>query len=47
MSNIAQIASARVIIGVDTHQDRHVASALDGLGPPARGDQHPDHPGGL
>jgi transposase len=32
MSNIAQIAPTRVVIGVDTHQDRHVAAALDGLG---------------
>jgi transposase len=34
MSNIAQIAPTRVVIGVDTHQDRHVAAALNDLGRP-------------
>ncbi len=32
MTTIAQIAPARVVIGVDTHKDTHVAVALDGLG---------------
>jgi transposase len=32
MSNIAQIAPTRVVIGVDTHLDRHVAVAVDQLG---------------
>ncbi len=32
MSNIAQIGPTRVVIGVDTHKDLHVAVALDGLG---------------
>lgn len=32
MTKIAQITPARVVIGVDTHKDVHVAVALDGLG---------------
>lgn len=32
MTNIAQIAPASVVIGVDTHKDLHVAVALDSLG---------------
>ena len=32
MTNIAQMAPARVVIGVDTHKDVHVAVALDNLG---------------
>ena len=32
MTTIAQIAPARVIIGVDTHKDAHVAVALDDVG---------------
>ncbi len=32
MTNIAQIGPTRVIIGVDTHKDQHVAVALNGLG---------------
>jgi len=32
MTNIAQITPTRVVIGVDTHKDVHVAVALDGLG---------------
>ncbi|MCU4185750.1 IS110 family transposase [Acidiferrimicrobium sp. IK] len=32
MTNIAQIGPTRVVIGVDTHKDLHVAVALDGLG---------------
>jgi transposase len=34
MSNIAQMAPDRVVIGVDTHLDAHVAAALDHLGRP-------------
>lgn len=32
MTNIAQIGSARVIVGVDTHKDVHAAVAIDELG---------------
>ena len=32
MTKIAQITPSRVVIGVDTHKDLHVAVALDGLG---------------
>ncbi|MGH9266744.1 MAG: IS110 family transposase [Acidimicrobiales bacterium] len=32
MTNTALFSPARVIIGVDTHKDLHVAAALDGLG---------------
>ena len=32
MTKIAQISPTRVVIGVDTHKDLHVAVALDGLG---------------
>lgn len=32
MTKIAQITPTRVVIGVDTHKDLHVAVALDGLG---------------
>ena len=32
MTKIAQITPSRVVIGVDTHKDMHVAVALDGLG---------------
>lgn len=32
MTNIAQFDAARVVVGVDTHKDEHVAVAIDGLG---------------
>lgn len=32
MTKISQIAPTRVVIGVDTHKDQHVAVALDSLG---------------
>ncbi len=32
MSTIAHIEAKRVIVGVDTHKDEHVAVAIDGLG---------------
>jgi hypothetical protein len=32
MTKIAQISPTRVVVGVDTHKDLHVAVALDGLG---------------
>ena len=32
MSTIAHNGAARVVVGIDTHKDEHVAVAVDGLG---------------
>ena len=32
MTTIAHFGSDRVVVGVDTHKDEHVAVAIDGLG---------------
>ena len=32
MTKIAHLDGARVIVGVNTHKDEHVAVAIDGLG---------------
>ncbi len=32
MTKIAHFEAKRVIVGVDTHKDEHVAVAIDGLG---------------
>ncbi len=32
MTTIAHLDGARIVVGVDTHKDEHVAVAIDGLG---------------